>query len=85
MSASATFIQYWKNWYGEVRSAASQTAPSSDLPNFLPSERSSSGQVNACTCLPSARRIRSTPASRLPHWSEPPIWISTSCFLLRCR
>ena len=85
MSASATFIQYWKNWYGEVRSAASQTAPSSDLPNFLPSERSSSGQVKACACLPSDFLIRSTPARMLPHWSEPPICSSTWWSLHRLR
>jgi hypothetical protein len=85
MSASGTFIQYWKNWYGVVLSAASQTVSPSDLLNFLPSERSSSGQVRACACLPSAFLIRSTPASRFPHWSEPPIWISTAWFLDRYR
>ena len=36
--ASATFLQYWKNSYGDVLSGSSQTAPFSVLPIFLPSE-----------------------------------------------
>ena len=32
------------------------------------------GVAIACTRAPSERRINSTPAVRLPHWSEPPVW-----------
>ena len=55
-----------------VRSAVSQTAPLSVLPNLLPSALVTSGAVspNASTCAAS-RRIRSMPATMLPHWSEP--------------
>ncbi len=58
-------------------SGASQTAPPSLLPNFVPSAFVMSGVVHACTDAPSALRISSTPASRLPHWSLPPVCSET--------
>ena len=53
-------------------SASSQTAPASVFPNLAPSVLVISGVTRACACVPRARRIRSTPAVMLPHWSLPP-------------
>ena len=36
---------------------------------------SAAASENACTWSPRLRRIRSTPAMMLPHWSDPPIWM----------
>ena len=44
---SSAWIQNWRNWYGEVLSASSQTAPPTDLPNFEPSAFVTSGWVSA--------------------------------------
>src|SRR5690625_6664871 len=54
-------------------SGASQTAPPSLLPNLVPSALVISGVVSTCTLWPSTLWIRSTPESRLPHWSLPPV------------
>ena len=37
IASSSAWIQNWRNWYGEVRSGSSQTAPPSVLPNLVPS------------------------------------------------
>ena len=78
-SASSALSQNWKNAYGDVSDGSSQTAPPSDLPNFVPSDLVTSGVESACTVAPSARRTRSMPAVRLPHWSEPPVCSVTPC------
>src|SRR3954447_12965569 len=90
-SASSSFSQYWKKSYGDVIEASRNTAPFSDLPIFLPSRVSSSGEhiANAGGSSPSSRpttlRISSSPAVMLPHWSAPPICISTPRWRKSCR
>ena len=73
MIASSVLSQNWYQAYGDVSSASSQTVPDSVLPNFVPSDLVTSGVVSAWTRLPVTRRTRSTPATMLPHWSEPPV------------
>ena len=51
---SSACIQCWKNWYGEVRSADSQTRAPVVLPSFVPSGAVSSGQHRAWTAAPVA-------------------------------
>ena len=72
-SRSSELSQNWKNAYGLVSSGSSQTVPDSVLPNLVPSDFVISGVVSACALPPSMRRMRSTPATMLPHWSEPPV------------
>jgi hypothetical protein len=71
-SASGTLRQNWKKSYGDILSAASHRAPAADLPILSPVEVVMSGVVSACAASPFTRRISSTPAMMLPHWSAPP-------------
>ncbi|MNI73744.1 hypothetical protein D3C73_1297740 [compost metagenome] len=72
-SASVVLSQNWYMRYGLHISASSQMALPSLLPNLVPSLFVISGVPMACTETPSARRMRSVPLVRLPHWSLPPV------------
>ena len=84
-SASAVFSQYWWKRNGLVRSAVSQTAPFSLLPNLVPSDLVTSGLVIPYASPCAMRRTRSMPLTMLPHWSAPPSCTVHPAVRKRCR
>ena len=67
-------------------SGSSQTAPPTDLPNF---DAVAAGHQRMrdrdAPAGPSRRRMSSTPATMLPHWSDAPACSSTPWCSYRCR
>ncbi|SKV80661.1 Uncharacterised protein [Mycobacteroides abscessus subsp. massiliense] len=78
-------MKYWYQAYGLVISGSSQRLPPPvDLPNLVPSAAVTNGTVSACTEAPSSWRASRTPATMLPHWSEPPICNEQPYFRYSC-